>query len=69
MKSSNLFADGIRLCKKDALKESVVSSDVHNTGAKPRKGDKKHQQNNSCNDGAKYMSYFKVCISETRLRL
>ncbi|XP_024017809.1 uncharacterized protein LOC21390955 [Morus notabilis] len=39
---------------------SVVSDDVLNVGLKSRKGDKRHLQNITCSDGAKYMSYFKV---------
>ena len=40
-----------------------VSDDLLDVGAKFRKGDKRHLQNIPSNDGAKYMSYFKVSVS------
>lgn len=46
--------------EKGSLKDNGGIPDV---GAKFRKGDKRHQQNIPSNDGAKYMSYFKVSVS------
>lgn len=61
----SLVATGVRKREKGSQKgksgnPSVVSDDVLNVGPKSRKGDKRHLQNITCSDGAKYMSYFKV---------
>ncbi|PON50486.1 Nuclear factor related to kappa-B-binding protein [Trema orientale] len=54
-----------RVHEKGSLKDNggiplIVSDDALDVGVKFRKGDKHHQQNVHSNDGAKYMSYFKI---------
>ncbi|XP_042975734.1 uncharacterized protein LOC122307135 isoform X2 [Carya illinoinensis] len=45
----------------------IASDDVLNLGAKPRNGDKLHEHNIHCSDGANYMSYFKISKKQHEL--